>query len=223
MEENVKLIGLFVARTFEENNLNFIHAMQNLGKKEGYKFVIFSMDTTTPSRADSTPAEAELCGLAEYLPLEAFIILGETIKNMELIDGIAGIARRRHIPCFCLDREAGGSYPIRHDYTSGFEKMVRHVVEEHGACRVNMLAGFEGHALSEDRVMVYRKVLEENGIAFEEERVGYGQFWEVPARKEMERFLKSDLPMPEAIVCANDVMALVACNVLEEAGYRVPV
>ena len=38
MEENVKLIGLFVARTFEENNLNFIHAMQNLGKKEGYKF-----------------------------------------------------------------------------------------------------------------------------------------------------------------------------------------
>lgn len=122
MEENVKLIGLFVARTFEENNLNFIHAMQNLGKKEGYKFVIFSMDTTTPSRADSTPAEAELCGLAEYLPLEAFIILGETIKNMELIDGIAGIARRRHIPCFCLDREAGGSYPIRHDYTSGFEK-----------------------------------------------------------------------------------------------------
>lgn len=222
MEENVKLIGLFVARTFEENNLNFIHAMQNLGKKEGYKFVIFSMDTTTPSRADSTPAEAELCGLAEYLPLEAFIILGETIKNMELIDGIAGIARRRHIPCFCLDREAGGSYPIRHDYTSGFEKMVRHVVEEHGARRVNMLAGFEGHALSEDRVMVYRKVLEENGIAFEEERVGYGQFWEVPARKEMERFLKSDLPMPEAIVCANDVMALVACNVLEEAGYRVP-
>ena len=130
MEENVKLIGLFVARTFEENNLNFIHAMQNLGKKEGYKFVIFSMDTTTPSRADSTPAEAELCGLAEYLPLEAFIILGETIKNMELIDGIAGIARRRHIPCFCLDREAGGSYPIRHDYTSGFEKMVRHVVED---------------------------------------------------------------------------------------------
>ena len=142
MGENVKLIGLFVARTFEENNLNFIHAMQNLGKKEGYKFVIFSMDTTTSSGADSTPAEAELCGLAEYLPLEAFIILGETIKNMGLIDGIAGIARRRHIPCFCLDREAGGSYPIRHDYTSGFEKMVRHVVEEHGARCVNMLAGF---------------------------------------------------------------------------------
>ena len=57
MEENVKLIGLFVARTFEENNLNFIHAMQNLGKKEGYKFVIFSMDTTTPSRADSNRTE----------------------------------------------------------------------------------------------------------------------------------------------------------------------
>lgn len=222
MDKNIKYIGLFLARAFEENNLNFIHALHDLGTREGYKLVIFSLDTTIEAGADSTSAEGELCGLAEYLPLEAFIILGETIKNRDLIAGIAGLARRRRIPCFCMDREAGGCYPIRHDYTSGFEEMVRHVVEEHGARRVNMLAGFEGHALSEDRVKVYRKVLEENGIAFEPERVGYGQFWDVPARKEMERFLNSDLPMPEAIICANDAMALVACNALEEAGYRVP-
>lgn len=222
MEKDTKLIGLFVARTFEENNLNFIHALHDLGAGEGYKLVIFSLDTTVEAGVDSTPAEEELCGLAEYLPLEAFIILGETIKNRDLIEEVAGIARRRRIPCFCMDREAGGCYPIRHDYTSGFEEMVRHVVEEHGARRVNMLAGFQGHALSEDRVKVYRKVLEDNGIVFEPERVGYGQFWDIPARKEMERFLRSDLPMPEAIVCANDAMALVACNILEEAGYRVP-
>lgn len=222
MVDNAKLIGLFVARTFEENNLNFIHAMQNLGQKEGHKLVIFSLDTTDPVAVDRTVAEMELCSLSEYLSLDAFVILGETIKNRDLIDGIAGIARRRRIPCFCLDREAGDCYPIRHDYTSGFEEMVRHVVEDHGARHVNMLAGFHDHAISEDRVQVYRKVLEDNGIAFEEERVGYGQFWDVPARKEMERFLRSALPMPEAIVCANDVMALVACNVLEEAGYQVP-
>lgn len=88
MVDNAKLIGLFVARTFEENNLNFIHAMQNLGQKEGRKLVIFSLDTTDPVAVDRTVAEMELCSLSEYLSLDAFVILGETIKNRDLIDGI---------------------------------------------------------------------------------------------------------------------------------------
>lgn len=41
MEQKEKLIGIFVARAFEENNLNFIHAMHRIGKKQGYKLVIF--------------------------------------------------------------------------------------------------------------------------------------------------------------------------------------
>ena len=111
---------------------------------------------------------------------------------------------------------------ICHNYNSGFEQMVRHVIEEHGVRRVNMLAGFEGNELSDARLQVFKKVLQENGIPVEEERIGYGQFWDTPAQQEMERFLQSELPMPEAIICANDAMALVACNVLEKAGYRVP-
>ncbi len=222
MGDNDRLIGVFVSRAFEENNLNFTHALQRIGEEEGYKLAIFSLDTTVSAGVDRTPAEIELCGLAEYLPLEAFVIMGETIKNRDLIDSIAAIARRKQIPCFCMDREARGCYPIRHDYESGFEEMVRHVVVDHGARCVNMLAGHKGNEISEARVEAYRRVLEENGIRYEPERVGYGQFWDMPARQEMQRFLKSDLPMPEAIVCANDAMAVAACNVLEKAGYRVP-
>ena len=75
MVDNAKLIGLFVARTFEENNLNFIHAMQNLGQKEGHKLVIFSLDTTDPVAVHRTVAEMELCSLSESLSLDAFVIL----------------------------------------------------------------------------------------------------------------------------------------------------
>lgn len=222
MEQKEKLIGIFVARAFEENNLNFIHAMHRIGKKQGYKLVVFSLDTCVERNLEMTSAELEFCGLASYLPLEAYVILGETIKNRDMIDCIAGIAARRSIPCFCMDREAEGCYLIDHNYNSGFEQMVRHVIEEHGVRRVNMLAGFEDNELSNARLQVFKKVLQENGIPVEEERIGYGQFWETPAQQEMERFLQSELPMPEAIICANDAMALVACNVLEKAGYRVP-
>ena len=49
------------------------------------------------------------------------------------------------------------------------------------------------------------------------ERLGYGDFWDRPARREMQRFLNSNLPMPDAIVCANDAMAIVACDMLHDA------
>ena len=222
MEQKEKLIGIFVARAFEENNLNFIHALHHIGKKEGYKLIIFSLDTCIEENLEMTPAELELCGIAAYLPLEAFVILGETIKNRDIIDSVAETAARRNIPCFCMDREAQGCYLIWHNYNSGFEHMVRHVIEDHGVRRVNMLAGFESNELSDERVRIFKQILQENGIPVEVERIGYGQFWDAPAEREMKRFLKSELPMPEAIICANDAMALVACNILEKAGYRVP-
>ena len=129
MEQKEKLIGIFVARAFEENNLNFIHALHRIGKKQGYKLVIFSLDTCVERNLEMTSAELEFCGLAAYLPLEAYVILGETIKNRDMIDCIAGIAARHSIPCFCMDREAEGCYLICHNYNSGFEQMVRHVIE----------------------------------------------------------------------------------------------
>ena len=74
MEKDTKLIGLFVARTFEENNLNFIHALHDLGAGEGYKLVIFSLDTTVEAGLDSTPAEEERRGGAECSPRGAPIL-----------------------------------------------------------------------------------------------------------------------------------------------------
>ena len=96
--------------------------------------------------------------------------------------------------------------------------MVRHVIQDHGARKINMLAGFKNNLYSQMRIEQYKKVLAENGIPFEEERLGYGDFWDRPARREMQRFLNSNLPMPDAIVCANDAMAIVACDMLHDAG-----
>ena len=85
-----------------------------------------------------------------------------------------------------------------------------------------MLAGFEGQPLSEERIRAYKKVLQENGIPFEQERLKYGDFWDRPTRVAMKEFLEDGKELPEAIVCANDAMAITACSVLNEKGLRVP-
>lgn len=222
MKKMRKMIGVCGSRIFEENNMLFINELQRLGVENGYLTIAFSSNVDELEDTDEVLGERYLFELAKYIDLSAIILLAESIKNKTLIHRIVNIAREKNIPVFCMDRQIEGCYYLYRDIRSGFEQLVRHVVEDHGAKHVNMLAGFRHNNFSDERVEIYKKVLAENQIPFEEERLGYGEFWDRPAKKELLRFLKSDLPMPDAIICANDAMAIVACAVLKEHGYRVP-
>ena len=222
MKKERKLIGVCGARVFEQNFLSFINAVREKGLERGYATIAFSTKTDNPEDDAQTIGEQQLFKLCNYLDFHCLIIMAEGIKNQTLIQQVIDIGHCRNIPVFVLDGYVNGCYNLVMDYVSGFEKLVRHVVEEHGCRRVNMLAGNKGNSFSEERIDIYKKVLDENGIPFEEERLKYGDFWDRPARAAVKAFLDSNLPLPEAIVCANDAMALVACEVLKDAGIRVP-
>lgn len=222
--EKRKIIGICGARIFTENTMNIINGIRNVSKAYGYLPVVFSAISDTEEENDTARGERELFELVRYIDVSALVILAEseTIKNYNLIDIIVRIGKAAGIPVFCVGHIIEGCYYLHMDYHSGFEQMVRHIVEDHGFRRVNMLAGFKGNNISEERVAIYKKVLEENGIPFEEERLAYGDFWDRPARIAVQGFLDSDIPLPEAIVCANDSMAIVACAEANARGYQIP-
>lgn len=216
-----KVIGVCGARLFEQNAMKFLEELREAGKKQGYFPIAFSAYSDYEDD-DEAFGEKQLFGLCQCANICCLVILTETLKHPELIRQIVDIGKRNRIPVFSQDGSVEGCYNLIMDYSGGFEKIVRHIVEDHKARYVNMLAGFKGNAFSDERIAIYRKVLEENGIPFEEERVGYGDFWARPTIEVVKKFLGSDLPKPEAILCANDSMAITACSVLKEEGYHVP-
>ena len=109
---------------------------------------------------------------------------------------------------------------ISMNYKNGFAEMVRHVVQAHGCRDIYMMAGIEDDHFSEERIEAYKHVLTENGIAINEKRIGYGQFWDKPAREVTKALLKEG-NLPEAIVCANDNMAIAVSDELQKAGIEV--
>lgn len=222
--EKRKIIGICGARIFTENTMNSINSIRNVSMAYGYLPVVFSAISDTEEEDDTARGERELFELIRYVDVCALVILAEseTIQNSNLINFIVKKGKDAGIPVFCVGHNIEGCYYLHMDYHSGFEQMVRHIVEDHGLRRVNMLAGFKGNDISEERIAVYKKVLGENGIPFEEERLAYGDFWERPARVAMQKFMDSDMPLPEAIVCANDTMAIVACAEVNARGYQVP-
>lgn len=222
MSRENKLIGVCGVRVDEQNVMPFMQILQRESEKNGYKLVVFSGSTDTYTDTDEVAGQNQFVELIRSVDICALVLLTETVRNESTIQKVLKIGKEKEIPVFSLDRHIDGYYSMTMDNQGCFEEIVRHVVEEHGARCVNMIGGIRGNSFSEERVNIYRRVLAENNIPVEEERIGYGDFWQCPAAEVVEKFMESDLPVPEAIICANDLMAHAAIAVLNDHGYEVP-
>jgi signal transduction histidine kinase/DNA-binding LacI/PurR family transcriptional regulator/ActR/RegA family two-component response regulator len=107
------------------------------------------------------------------------------------------------------------------DNRSGMEAAVEHLIRDHGCRRPAFLAGAAHNPEAEARFAAYRAVLERHGIAYDPSRVANGQFLPALARLAMEEILDRGVPF-DAVVAANDSMALGAIQALRERSLRVP-
>ena len=101
------------------------------------------------------------------------------------------------------------------------EAAVEHLVRDHGCRRPVFLAGTPHNPEAEARFAAYRAVLDRHGLPFDEARVASGQFLPALGRLAMDRILDSGVPF-DAVVAANDSMAIGAIQALHERRLRVP-
>lgn len=154
--------------------------------------------------------------------IAGLIIAGGTLQSDDVIKALVRQTRMRELPVVSIeDDSTTGCFHVNVNDEEGMEQMMRHIVEEHGLTRVNFINGISGNRESENRLRAYRRVLEDNHIPVDEARIGYGMFGSGTERV-MERFFDGNMEKPQAIVCANDLMAIRAIRFLIERGYRVP-
>lgn len=154
--------------------------------------------------------------------LAGFLLFGEMIRSDEINQRIIQLAQERKLPVFMLERQYEGCINMAFDYLDGFEKVTRHLVEEHGCGDIVMVAGIRGNSFSDDRIALCRSILEEHGKTLPPEKVIYGEYWDEPTYRALNGYFASGGRLPEAFLCANDAMAIAVCIYLSERNIRVP-
>ena len=85
------------------------------------------------------------------------------------------------------------------------------------------MAGTKGNCFSEERIEAFKRVLARHNIEFNEKTMlGYGDFWEAPTKKAISDLIACGRKMPQAIICANDSMAIIVMKALERTRYEIP-
>lgn len=216
-----KIIALCASRIYDPQIYGFIKTLHETLQADNCALLIFGINSDIYWAEDMNPAETYIFDLMPYEELDCIMIMDEKIKSHRVSSRIISRAKETSVPVIIIDGSYEGTHHVNFDYEAGFEEITRHVIECHHARHPHMMAGLPNNEFSDRRIDIFKKVIAENGIPFDDSMLSYGDFWADPTRDAMREILKRDR-LPDAIICANDIMAINVNDMLQEAGIRVP-
>lgn len=221
-DADYKVIAVIVGGLYSVESQQYIKTISEVGKKYNHKWIFFATRTDLFYGNVNDKLEQNVFELIDVSRFDAIVILTETFKGKNLYGDLIKKSKDVGVPIFAVDRRIEGCISVMFDYKDAFRRVVRHMIEDHGYREVNFMNGRRNDVYSDERLEVFKEVLAENDIEFDPRRVYYGEFWEEPTIREMHRMEEEWNKMPQAIICANDAMAIVVNEYLKQRGYRIP-
>jgi len=180
--------------------------MERAARRRGYALLI----------AASLAGGPETLVAAMAGRVDGFAVLARTIatEDLELM------ARRLPVVMIAGPREIDHLDHVEVANTDGERELVTHLIVDHGVRRFAFVGGPADSPDANARFLGYRQALTGAGLPVADVPDSRGDFTQAGGRDATRRLL--DLPLPRALVYANDQMAIGGLDVLERRGVRVP-
>ena len=219
-----KKIAVLIGSVTQNFSGRVCQAISTKAKEYGYDVNYFM---TFNSHGDDNllygEGEQQIFSLPDYSQYAGVILALDTLNIPNGEETLLGRLRDLPCPVVSLRVHVDGCYNISVDERTSMERIIRHFVYVHGFRDICFMTGRMELEDAQLRFECYKRIMEEAGIEVTEDMVFYGDYWRMKAKAAVEHFLSGRLSSyPQAIVCANDYMALAVARELEERGIRVP-
>jgi phosphoserine phosphatase RsbU/P len=155
--------------------------------------------------------------------VDGVIALTGALANFSTAEEVrATYDRFSKVPLISIGMRFDGIPSITIDNAGGMYDIISHLVRQHGRRRIAFIRGPEYSQDAQERFETYKKVLRDCSLTFDPELVAPGDFL-IPSGKRAVALLMDERKVEfDAIVGANDGMALDAMKALLARGVRVP-
>lgn len=148
------------------------------------------------------------------------IVLANTFNMPDEQERVCSLFERKGIPLVSTEVKVPGMAYVGTDNQKGMEELTEHLVTVHGVKDIVYVSGVENHPECALRKKTVEETLARHGLHIRDDIRGYFGFYD--AERAVKRFFDAGNKVPQAFVCANDLMALGVVGVLHARGYRVP-
>jgi DNA-binding LacI/PurR family transcriptional regulator/serine phosphatase RsbU (regulator of sigma subunit) len=155
--------------------------------------------------------------------IDGLVIMSGTLGNYIGPSKLARYCERyRPLPMCSIGVALQGIPSVLVDNAKGMRDAMLHLIDSHGYRRIAFIRGPGVNEEAEERYRVYREVLGEHGLPFNPDLVTLGNFQASSGAEAVRQMYDERHVAFDAIVAANDFMAIGVMDALQARGIRVP-
>ncbi len=217
-----KTIGVFITQVYQEFQEELSKGISKRAKELGYNVAFFS-NFLGYGGFEYEAGEQSIALLPRYQDLDGIIILPDTMFVQGFDKCIRDhITRYANCPVVSVRQKIDDYYNVLIDDTSVLDEIINHFIEKHGYKKINFLTGPRDNQVSHVRLEAFKRIMKEHNLPVDEDQTYFGDFWKVLGHDAISYWFSDPDKRPEAIICANDYMAMTVCDALAERGIYVP-
>lgn len=218
-----KRLALLAAQVDETHQSRFVSGFLQEAFSDDLDVCVFSMYRKYMFTEIREKGEVNIYNLFDPKKFDGIVILKDTIQTADSTDLIEKrIKENFDGPVLVIDRDSEIFPTVFEDDYSGMASIVSHMIEVHGYKDIAYLSGKKWHKHSLSRLHAYEDTMISHGLMIREDRIIHGDFWYTSGEYAVKEWANSKKGLPEAIVCANDEMAIGVCNELTKMGIKIP-
>lgn len=217
-----RAIGVFLTKTYAVFDDAVFRALEREGKRLNYDIVVFMTVGYNLTQSEYDLQEKNIFRFAAIDRLDGLIVVPDSYNEGEFRELLYGVIRRAKCPVVAVRFDDAALDCVYTDEHQAIRPVVRHLIEHHGLKRIRMQAGFVGHDASDLRIEAFKQEMAAHGLPVPEGAICHGNMWSNCGEIAYEAFFSDPQNLPEAVVCANDHMAVGLMRTLRSHGLRVP-
>ncbi|MBQ8514214.1 MAG: substrate-binding domain-containing protein [Ruminococcus sp.] len=217
-----KRIGIIVGRIYKNINKELLEGILEQMYSKGFSAYIFTLNEECTNQK-ITLGELNLFHAIRFSLLDGILYAPYTFASTQYYEYIEQfLLEHCPIPVIRIGIEKKNFIPVWYEDRAEIAEITSHLICEHQCRKIYFLTGPEHLEISQNRQLGFRDAMEKAGLPCSEEDIIYGDFWFFAAQRLAEEIAGGIRPRPDAVVCANDTMAISLCDALKEHGISVP-
>ncbi len=176
----------------------------------------------TAMEADYYRKGREIYNLPSPDDYDGMIIALSTIESVKYVNDINAKFHSANKPVVSIDTRAENAIFCGLDNYRSMYQMVEHMVTIHDCRTINYLGGPLDNIEAKERYRAFCECLDAHGIRVEKKRVLHKKFWKTDGRDAYKEWKELGVNMADAVICANDFMALGFVEAATADGISIP-
>lgn len=220
--QSKKIIGIIMGKIYKDTNRKLIQGILKQAFNMNYDAYVFTL-TEENTELKITMGEENLFHLINFSLLDGIIFAPYTFSSFEYSDYISSFLKENcPKPIIRIGIEETEFIKMWYDDREDFRKITSHLINEHGCKEIICLTGPYNLKVSHSRLSGFYDAMHTAGLNIDEKSVIFGDFWLLEAKKLAREIAEGNRKKTDAVVCANDLMAISFCDAIIEYGFSVP-